>query len=239
MKKMLLTLGSLVLAVAGVAWGALNLSNSRSIQVAGELVTRVETTDSVVALTFDDGPIPIYTDSVLAILAEFQIPATFFMVGERMERAPDVVARVRAQGHELANHSYSHPALILKRPSIIRSQVEATDSIIRAMGHEGEIWFRPPYGKRLLGLPLYLARKRRPVVLWDLEPDTYWLDAAEVVDHVEAGVQPGSIILLHVELPVRKENRIALRILIPSLLARGYKFVTVTDLMQRSVPPTS
>jgi peptidoglycan-N-acetylglucosamine deacetylase len=221
-----------VLAFAiGGAWGGLQLSNSRTHQLAGDLLTRVETSDSVIAITFDDGPIPVYTDSTLDVLDEFGARATFFMVGERMEQRPRLVGEVLARGHEIGNHSYNHPIMVLKRWSTIRSQIERTDSIIRAAGQEGEIWFRPPDGKRLLGLPLYLSLRKRPIVLWDLEPDSEWRNADEVVQYVLDRVRPGSILLLHTELPVRTENRIALRRLLPLLSARGYRFVTLSELV--------
>jgi peptidoglycan/xylan/chitin deacetylase (PgdA/CDA1 family) len=214
-----------------LAWGGLKLSGSRRFQLAGELINRVETTDSVVALTFDDGPVPIYTDSVLGILAELDVRATFFMVGGGVEQHPELAAKVRAQGHELGNHSYSHNRLVLKRPSTIRREIESTDSLLRAAGATGEIYVRPPYGKRLLSLPLYLARHDRPVVLWDLEPDTYFTQADDVVRHVMERVRPGSIILLHVEIPSRTQNRLALPEMISQLKARGYRFVTLSELM--------
>lgn len=235
MLKWVIGSAMVVVCLAGVAWAGLRLSNSRTHQLVGDLLTRVETSDSLIALTFDDGPSPTLTDSVLAVLAEFDARATFFMVGERMERNPDVVAEVLRQGHELGNHSYNHPRLVLKRPSTIRRQVERTDSVIRAAGQRGEIWFRPPYGKRLLGLPLYLRRHDRPIVLWDLEPDTYHSNATKMVNYVVDRARPGSILLLHVEFPARSENRVALRRLLPELTARGYRFVTLTELTRRSL----
>jgi peptidoglycan/xylan/chitin deacetylase (PgdA/CDA1 family) len=221
---------ALVVALLALAWGGWRLSNSRTHQLVGELLTRVETTDSVVALTFDDGPTAVHTDSVLDLLAEHGARATFFMIGRAMERNPGVVARVVRDRHELGNHSWSHRRMVLKSPGTIRREVERTDSLIRAAGQAGEIFVRPPYGKRLLGLPLYLARRDRPVVLWDLEPDTYHARADDMVGHVLERVRPGSIILLHVEIAGRSQSRSALRRLLPELAARGYRFVTLSEL---------
>ena len=214
-----------------VVWGGHLLSKSRTHQLVGELLTRVETSDSVVALTFDDGPVPAYTDSILAVLARFEVPATFFMVGSSMQNNPGVVARVVEQGHELGNHSFSHPQFLLKFPGDIRREIESTDSLIRAAGQDGEIFMRPPYGKRLLGLPLYLRSQNRPVVLWDLEPDTYHSRADGMVQYVNEHVRPGSIILLHVEIPGRVQNRAALPRILSDLQERGYRFVTLSQLM--------
>jgi len=222
----LATLASALLVVRS-AW---QLSGSRTRQLFGELVTRVPVQDSLIALTFDDGP-TAYTDSVLAQLADLDAPATFFMVGRAMEQHAEAVARVVEAGHELGNHSYTHRRLVLKRPRTIRSEVERTDALIRAAGQEGEIFFRPPYGKRLVGLPLYLARRDRPTVLWDLEPDTYHRDAAGMVRYVLDRARPGSIILLHVEIASREQGRLALGEIVPGLRARGYRFVTLSRLI--------
>jgi len=222
---------SLFAAAGGLGWGALVMSASRSHQLVGGLLTRVETTDSVIALTFDDGPTPQHTDSVLAILAEHDAHATFFMVGEAMERNPDVVRRVLRKGHEIGNHSYSHRRMILMRPSTIRREVDRTDTLILEAGQDGRAFMRPPYGRRLVGLPAYLARQGRPVVLWDVEPDTYVREADDVVAYALTHVRPGSILLLHVEIPSRRENRKALPRILRELGARGYRFVTLSELV--------
>ena len=223
---------SVLLVLCGtIAWGGYRLSKSRKYQLLGELVTRVETSDMVVALTFDDGPVPAYTDSVLAVLAEFKAHATFFMVGSAIRNNPDIAARVLEQGHEIGNHSFSHAQLMLKRLSFVSREIEDTDALIRALGYEGEIYVRPPYAKRLLVLPLYLRSHDRPVVLWDLEPDTYHRKADGVVRYVNEHVRPGSIILLHVEIPSRVQNRAALPRILSDLQERGYRFVTLSQLM--------
>jgi chitin deacetylase len=235
MIKRVVIAGVLAVAVLPlVAWGGLKLSNSRTHQLFGELVTRVETTDSMVALTFDDGPVPIYTDSVLDVLGEFGVPATFFMVGASIKRSPDLAAEVVRRGHEIGNHSFSHQRLVLKTPRTIRREIEDTDALIRTAGQEGPILVRPPYFRRLIGLPLYLSRRERPIVLADLEPDSYRSNADDMVRYVEERVRPGSIILLHVEIPSRSQNRQALRRIVPSLMSRGYRFVTVSELLAES-----
>jgi peptidoglycan-N-acetylglucosamine deacetylase len=232
-KRIAGALAALVLLL-GITWVGKEVSSSRSFQLAGELVTRVERVDSVVALTFDDGPTALHTDSVLAILSERDTPATFFMVGRAMERYPGVVARVLEQGHEIGNHSYSHRRLVLKLPDTIREEVQRTDALIRAAGQDQEAFVRPPYGSRLVGLPMYLSREERPVLLWDVEPDTYYSHADGMVDYMLEHTRPGSIILLHVEIPARQEGRVALRRVIPELRSRGYRFVTLSELVRGS-----
>jgi peptidoglycan/xylan/chitin deacetylase (PgdA/CDA1 family) len=218
----------------GVAWAAWALSKSRTCQLFGELVTRVETTDSVVAVTFDDGPAPAYTDSVLTVLADSNVRATFFVVGSGLERHADLGRRIVAAGHELGNHSYSHQRMVWKTPAFVRREVEQTDSLIRLAGQGGAIGFRPPYGKRLVILPWFLSRTGRVTVLWDVEPDSdpeVARDPDRLVDHVVKHVRPGSIILLHVETRARASSRVALPRLLGALRGAGYEFVTVSQLM--------
>jgi peptidoglycan-N-acetylglucosamine deacetylase len=222
-------LGALALVLAG-AW---QLHKSRTVQLFGDLTYAVSTEDRVVALTFDDGPAAPYTDSVLTLLEAYGVPATFFVIGSSMERHPDLGRRIVDEGHELGNHSYTHRLMIGRAPRTIRHEVEATDSLIRQAGWSGRIHFRPPYGKRLIGLPLYLSRTGRTTVLWDLEPDSWYRTADEMVAHVLATVAPGSIILLHVELASRVEERNALPRIIEGVQAMGYELVTVSDLMTR------
>lgn len=232
-RPFVLTAGVAAAMVLLLTVGAWRLHKSRSVQLFGELVTAVATSDPVVALTFDDGPSAPYTDSILAFLRTEDIRATFFVTGEAVKRHPHLARRIVEEGHELGNHSYSHPRMVLMSRHAIRYEVEATDSLIRDAGVQGRIHFRPPYGKRLVGLPWYLSRTERTTVLWTLEPDS-WLDSgAEMARYVLDNVRPGSIILLHVDLPSRVEERAALPVMVGGLKRQGYGFVTVSELMAR------
>jgi peptidoglycan/xylan/chitin deacetylase (PgdA/CDA1 family) len=226
---------TLVLATLGALFGGTwRLHKSRTFQLFGDLVTGVETKDSVIALTFDDGPSVPHTDSILDLLRVARVRATFFVTGEALARHPALGRRIVEHGHELGNHSYSHRRLVFKTPETIRHEVEATDSLIRRAGFTGPIHFRPPYGKRLIGLPWYLARTHRKTVLWSIEPDSWYHTADEMLQHVLDRARPGSIVLLHVDLPSRTEERRALPRTIDGLRSKGYDFVTVSELMTRA-----
>jgi peptidoglycan/xylan/chitin deacetylase (PgdA/CDA1 family) len=186
----------------------------------------------VVALTFDDGPTPDYTDSVLAILADRAVHATFYVIGKQVVEEPDLARRIAAAGHELGNHSYSHHPLESLVPGSVRAEVETTDSLIRAASYDGPITFRPPYGRRKFGLLWYLARTERTIVLWTFDPDTHNDRPDRIVGQALGHVRPGAIFLLHVEAPIRTASRAALPILIDSLRARGYRLVTVQELLR-------
>lgn len=232
-KAALLSLLSVAI-VLGLLVAAWRLSGSRTTQLFGELVASVPVSDSVVALTFDDGPVPFHTDSVLDMLRQEQVRATFFVIGNSVARYPALTQRILQEGHELGNHSYSHQRMVLVSSGTVRAEVERTDSLIRAAGATGPIHFRPPYAKRLFVLPWYLARTGRTTVLWSLEPDSWFSGHQDMVDHVVDNVEPGSIILLHVEIPSRVEGRKALPLLIRELKHRGYRFATVSELRDHS-----
>lgn len=228
--RYLLCLTALVLTAVGL-W---EMSAARGFQVFGEIVPRVARPDSVVALTFDDGPTPPYTDSVLALLAGRGVRATFFVTGRETEAHPVLARRIVAAGHELGNHSYTHPRLLLKTPGRVRDELDRTDAAIRAAGHTGPIYFRPPYGKKLFVLPWVLARSGRTTVTWDIEPESYpdvARSAERIAAHVVERARPGSIVLLHLMYESRRTSRAALPLVIDGLRARGYRFVPLSELL--------
>lgn len=139
-------------------------------------------------------------------------------------------------GHELGNHTYSHERMIFKSPEFIRREVEDTDQLIRLAGYEGPVAFRPPYSKKLLLLPLYLAQNGRTTVMNDVEPDSYAevaRDAELIAAHVLERVQPGSIILLHPWADSRETSRAAVPLVAAGLKERGYRFVTLAELLSQ------
>lgn len=217
-----------------VGWGSWRLMKATSSQLLGPLISRVETEERVVALTFDDGPTAQYTDEVLTILRQEGIKATFFVVGAALERDLAVCRRITAKGHELGNHSFSHQRLVLQPYSTIRQEIERTDALIRDCGYEGEIHFRPPGGKKYLLLPLYLAVTGRNDILWDIGPEgdrQVAADPERIVEYVQQRARPGSIVLLHVMYRSRENSRQALPGIIQGLREKGYRFVTVSELL--------
>ena len=221
------------LVVAGLV-ALRQISSSRTFQFFGQLVPRVNTSQKVVALTFDDGPTPEATEEVLAVLAEGHVRATFFVTGAELEKNMAEGKKIVAAGHELGNHTYSHGRMVLVTPSHVRREVERTDELIREAGYLGEIHFRPPYGKKLFVLPYYLSRTGRKTITWDVEPDSYpdvAADADKIAEHVLSRTRPGSIIILHVMYRSRAESLKAVKKVIEGLKAQGYSFKTVTELL--------
>ena len=234
MKKILIPITALLLIVA-VIIALWNISKSRTFQFFGEIVPRVNTSQKVVALTFDDGPTPKATAELLSILQQENIHATFFVIGGDLEQHPLEGKKIVEAGHELGNHSYSHQRMLLVTPSFVRQEIETTDKLIRDTGYQGQIHFRPPYGKKLFALPYYLSKSGRKTITWDVEPDSYPEIAAsadKIVGHVLTKTQPGSIILLHVMYSSGEQSMKAVRGIIEGLKAKGYSFKTVSELLE-------
>ncbi len=213
------------------------VSRSRSFQLAGRLVQRVETQDKIVALTFDDGPTPEYTDEILGILASKDVRASFYFTGAESEQNPQALRAVIEAGHELGNHTFTHRRMLFAPGSSIAEELERTDAVFRAAGYEGPTTFRPPGCKRLLTAPLYLAGHERTTVTWDLEPDSIASiaeDPDELTRYVADNVTPGSIVLMHVMYDAREPSREALPEIIDTLAADGYRFVTVSEMIAES-----
>ncbi len=233
-KKLLIAAPFVLLVLLAGAVALWQVSNSRSFQFFGRIVPRVDTSEKVVALTFDDGPTKSGTDEILKALDEMNVQATFFVTGAELERNMDEGRKIVAAGHELGNHSYSHARMILVSPSFVRQEIEKTDRLIRETGYGGEINFRPPFGKKLLALPYYLSETGRTTVTWDVEPDSkpeIAGDSGRIIEETRAGVRPGSIILLHAMYPSRRQSLKAVRGIIESLRREDYRFVTVSELL--------
>ncbi len=151
-----------------------------------------------VALTFDDVPDPRFTPQVLDVLRRKKVQATFFIVGTRAKKHPDIVRRIHREGHAIGNHSYSHPDLSRVSLSRMKEQVRKAESSIQtAVGFEPKL-FRPPYGEILTGQLEWAKRSGYTVVNWDVDSsDWRQLSSERVYRNVIRAVRPGSIVLLH------------------------------------------
>jgi len=224
-----------LLLVAVSALGLREMVNSSTFQLFGDHVARVDTPEKVVALTFDDGPHPQHTPRVLDVLERYRVRATFFMMGRNVERYPTVARAVLDRGHEIGNHSYSHPRLVFMSPRRVRDEIERTDELLRSIGVSGEIHFRPPHAAKLVVLPYVLVQMNRLSVLGDVDPEEWkGPPAAIMTESILRQVRPGSIIGLHD--PLGSETLRTLEDSIKALVARGYRFETVSELVRRRTP---
>jgi len=230
----------LLLILTGMAFLLFMVSRSEDKQLMGTLIDRVDTDRKVVALTFDDGPTPEYTQDLLGILQAHDIKATFYLVGKNMERNVDETRAILNAGHDIGNHSWSHPRMVFKSQQFIAKEIESTDRVIRAAGYSEVIHFRPPFGKKLIALPYYLNKTNRTSITWDVAPERQLGEMAsteEIVEYTLANTKPGSIILLHVMYPSRKNSMQAVPGIITGLRADGYEFVTVSELLKENQSP--
>ncbi|WP_040863656.1 polysaccharide deacetylase family protein [Nocardia niigatensis] len=234
MKRRLLIGGALTLVVlALISVGLYTLMNSRTFQVAGRIVPRVDTTDKIVALTLDDGPSE-RTPDILKTLAEVGIPATFYLIGSELAAHPDLGRAIAAAGNEIGNHTYNHQRMVFVTPGFVRDEVERTDAEIAKTGYRGPITFRPPNGKKLFALPWYLSRHDRTTVTWDVEPDSGKSpNTDQIVAETLSKVHPGSIILLHTMYATGAPSLAAIPRIARALQDQGYTFVTVSQLLAR------
>lgn len=227
---------ALCLLFAGIS--LFQISKSRTFQFFGGLVSRVDTSEKFIALTFDDAPTE-YTQVVLDILKRENIKATFYIVGSALEQKPQVGKQITTDGHELGNHSYSHERFLLKSQDFIHEEIQKTNTLIIKTGYKGEITFRPPNGKKLIGLPWYLSKNKIKTIMWDVEPDTYIPSDADesqktefIISYTIGNAKPGSIILLHPFCKTCTSDRQAIPEIVRRLKAEGYTFVTISELLK-------
>jgi peptidoglycan/xylan/chitin deacetylase (PgdA/CDA1 family) len=158
----------------------------------------VDTTDRVVALTYDDGPHPVHTPQVLDVLAARSATATFFVLSGQAEQYPDLVRRIVAEGHELALHGLNHRSLLDMSRLEAVSSVRAARRIVEAIAGVRIANFRPPYGR---ARPSQMARLRLmglDIVMWSSDPYDYLNDDADTIaGRAESRIFPGAIVLLH------------------------------------------
>lgn len=210
--------------------------------VGVDLLWRVRTDRREVALTFDDGPDPEWTPQVLDLLGEHGADATFFVVGERVERHPALLRRAAAEGHEIGNHTWSHTRLDRCDHDHARSQLRRAHDAIATVTGKAPRLFRPPWGViDPVGL-LAAAEAEYQVVLWSalIRGRAPQQDLARTLD----AVTPGTVILGHDGGPTpRQELMTAFGTLLARLTADGYRFVTLTALQSPTAglpaPPPS
>jgi len=221
-----------LVVIAAAALGLREVVNSSTYQLFGDYVARVDTPEKVVALTFDDGPSPHYTPMVLDVLDRYHVKGTFFMMGRNVERFPQVAREVLNRGHEVGNHSYSHPKLIWMSPRRVREEIERTDALLRGIGVSGDIHFRPPHASKFIVLPYVLTRMHKLSVLGDVDPEEWKRRPAAVMTaSILRQVRPGSIIGLHD--PGGMETVRTLEDVLAALVRQGYRFETVSQLIRR------
>jgi len=213
--------------------------NSRNILAESPVTfSSVHIDGPYIAMTFDDGPSATLTPKLLDILAAHQIKATFFVIGENVAEHPEIIARAAREGHEIGNHSWSHPNFGKMSDDGVRSQLQRTDDAIKSATGSRPTLLRPPYGS-------ITAREKRwihdqfgyQIILWDVDPYDWKRPGPSVVrNRILKETRPGSIVLSHDIHPGTIE---AMPSTFDALEAKGFKFVTISELIRMAVPQSS
>ncbi|MEY9849372.1 peptidoglycan/xylan/chitin deacetylase (PgdA/CDA1 family) [Streptacidiphilus sp. BW17] len=184
-----------------------------------------------VALTFDDGPDPALTRQVLEILDRYGARATFFSVGHHVAALPDEVRRIADAGHELGNHSWSHPYLPDLTPSQLREQLDRTTEAVARVTGQAPTRFRPPYGALTPEVLAALDGYPTTLTLWDVDSRDWTRPGPEqIAATVLEAAGPGSVVLMHEGAGDRGQTVRALPSIVEGLLERGLELVTVGEL---------
>jgi peptidoglycan-N-acetylglucosamine deacetylase len=218
-------------SAAFLAWAV----RGRSSSIFGRSYWRGPRDRAAVALTFDDGPSES-TPQLLDILARHNVPATFFQCGANVERLPAIARQVHDAGHEIGNHSYSHPLFCFRSPSFFEAELRRTQDTIARHTGVSPAWFRAPFGVRWFGLGGVQQRLGLGAVMWTVIGYDWSRTADAVVARMLQGASHGAILCLHDgrELRARPDIGVtveAVRRLVPMLLDRGYRFETVSRLL--------
>ncbi|WP_332694421.1 polysaccharide deacetylase family protein [Halalkalibacter lacteus] len=189
-----------------------------------------------IAITFDDGPDPRFTEDVLNVLNQYNVPATFFLMGSRAVAYPEIAERINNEGHVIGNHTYFHPNLAKEAdiPTLEREVTRTEDVLNDIIGYRTSL-FRPPYGFLYNELVEKLAEMQYSVISWSVDSLDWQEDPPEVIaSNVLDIVHPGAIILMHdgADWDGDRTNTIeSLHQIIPTLQDQGYEFVTVPELL--------
>lgn len=199
------------------------------------IVCSVPTKQKVVALTYDDGPHPVFTRQILDILDKYHVKATFFMIGKNMDAHPDIVREVLRRGHVIGNHTYTHPRNIEMdtQAQMIRELDKCEESIERLSGQRAHL-FRPPRGL-IDGAAFAIADEEGyRTILWSVCADHHDAPTPQLMaQRVIKRNRPGGIILAHDgTFPTRWKDVAATPLIIEALQKRGYRFVTVPELLK-------
>lgn len=218
-----------------------DLSHAVSLERLGAKLTdrvfwRAATNEPKIALTFDDGPQAMNTPQFLEILQQFEVPATFFLIGRHLEAHFDLAQQIVRAGHEVANHTFTHPLLLKLDDEQIIEEINRTDQLLRSLDRAEPRFLRPPMGlfsRRVLDIVEQCGYK---TVVGDIYPrDSHLPGQEKIVHRVLNRVLTGSIIILHdggnSQHVDRSQTLGAVREFIPKLKERGFEFVTLSELL--------
>jgi peptidoglycan/xylan/chitin deacetylase (PgdA/CDA1 family) len=224
----------------GISIGVLNFGLHPNMHIWKKekiVITDVATDKKIVALTFDDGPDPTFTPIVLDVLEKYDAKATFFVLGVRAEKNPDIIKRMAREGHEVGNHSYSHRNFSKRnsKDDMLMEIKQANDIIYRLSGQKS-ILFRPPGGYLSDALIDIIRKEKITIAYWSYIQDSKdWkgYKAERIAAHLVKNIKPGQIIILHDGCSNGMQTAKAVNIALDRLTREGWRFVTVSELIDQ------
>lgn len=243
-----LRIGATAAGLAIAIYAAYEFIESPENQLLGKTVVSGPADEKVVALTYDDGPNPPYTDRILDVLRREHVHATFFVVGRAVEAYPQLVLRETREGNAVGNHSWDHVHLIMLSRNGVRDSLERTDAaIFQATGHHTNI-MRPPFGARDWIVLSEVQKLGYTPIMWSVPLPGDWEDPppSVIARRVLPQVKDGSIIVLHdgnrgilcakanfaPQICNRESDIEATRLIVEALKHEGFHFVTIPELLQ-------
>jgi peptidoglycan/xylan/chitin deacetylase (PgdA/CDA1 family) len=221
---------AVVLILSGILFGGVALFSreSRIFSTARHYPHRI-------ALTFDDGPHPAFTDRLLQVLKEENAAATFFVVGRQAERYPRLMQAILNHGHEIANHTFNHQNLTTLTDQQVARELEDTRRVIESVAGKKCSYFRPPGGQYNPGTLNVASQEGYRMILWTVFPRDHSSPSAQkIYECVMADAQDGGVVLLHsgVESTLKVLPQI-----IRDLRAKGFQFLTISELLDENIDP--
>lgn len=236
MKYLVLKIGVILILFFSIAYVTLATEKGRPYyKKKGYVLWEIKTEEKVIALTFDDGPHKTYTSQILDLLAKYDAKATFFVIGNQAEKYPDLIRKLNDEGHEIANHTYTHPHSITAEN--LEKELKKTNEVIHDITGTYPLLYRPVGGSYNDGIINTAVDNGYKVIMWSWHQDTEdWKRPGvnSIVTKVLSGATPGNIVLFHDAGGDRSQTVQALEKILPELQKQGYTFVTVSELLDRT-----
>lgn len=194
-----------------------------------DLLWRMPDQEKIAYFTFDDGPTPSVTGVLLDILARFDVPAAFFLLGEQAERDPGLVRAIAEAGHGVGNHTYSHLDPWKSTEDLLRDELERTTVVLEDLIQQPVRWMRPPYGHFTRAMRRWCQLRRQRLTMWDVGLGDFLPSATQ--EHIERrllqAIRPGSIIVLHDNENAARITPHALPNVLTHLCDEGWRFAAL------------
>ena len=215
-----------------IIFGKISIGAAENETKDADIFRKHVNTSMKIALTFDDGPHPSQTLKILDVLDKYGIKATFFVVGVNATYYPEAFAEVCRRGHEIGNHTFSHPQVSKLNPEDLEKEVDECENTLLGLSDIKTSLFRPPEGMIDSSVKRVLGKLDYKVILWDIDTrDWAHTPPKAIANNVISHISSGDIILMHDYIAYNSPTVEALELFIPVLLEKGYTFTVISDLL--------